>query len=197
MKREVIEHYDLLIDENNDPVLDAPILKEYMDKYDGDTFIDALCLNKKSKVLEIGVGTGRLALKVVNQCKEFTGIDLSSKTIERGKTYLKNDNVSLICDDFLEHKFEKNFNIIYSSLTFMHFEDKLKVLNKIYKLLHLNGRTIISINKEQNNVLDYGTRKIKVYPINKEDFINLINESNLIIEDIKEVEFSYIFVLKK
>ena len=79
----------------------------------------------------------------------------------------------------------------------MHFEDKLKVLNKIYKLLHLNGRTIISINKEQNNVLDYGTRKIKVYPINKEDFINLINESNLIIEDIKEVEFSYIFVLKK
>lgn len=30
---QVIEHYDKLIEENNDPVYDPAPLKEYMDKY--------------------------------------------------------------------------------------------------------------------------------------------------------------------
>lgn len=34
MKTDVINHYDSLIDENNDPVFDPQPLKEYMDKWD-------------------------------------------------------------------------------------------------------------------------------------------------------------------
>ena len=34
-----IEHYDSLIDENNDPVHDSLQLREYMDKWDGQKFI--------------------------------------------------------------------------------------------------------------------------------------------------------------
>ena len=39
----VIEHYDKLIEENNDPVYDPAPLKEYMNKYDGQIFIDKMC----------------------------------------------------------------------------------------------------------------------------------------------------------
>ena len=47
-------HYDLLVSEGNDPVLDPPDLAAYMDGWDGDAFLDALCLESSSRVLEIG-----------------------------------------------------------------------------------------------------------------------------------------------
>ena len=74
MKVDVITHYDLLVDEGNDPVCDPEPLKQYMDKWDGKPFIDALRLDKSKSVLEIGVGTGRLAVKTAPLCKCFTGI---------------------------------------------------------------------------------------------------------------------------
>ena len=61
MKTDGISYYDLLVKENNDPVNDSGQLQEYMGKWDGRRFIDALELNKNKTVLEIGVGTGDIA----------------------------------------------------------------------------------------------------------------------------------------
>ena len=80
---DVIQHYDLLIEENNDPVHDPKPLKDYMDKWDGQAFIDKMDLDKDKSVLEIGVGTGRLAVKTVILCKDYCGIDISPKTINK------------------------------------------------------------------------------------------------------------------
>ena len=85
---QVIYHYDSLIDENNDPACDPKPAQEYMNKWDGQVFIDELELSTSKTVLEIGVGTGRLALKVCGKCKSFVGIDISPKTIERAKENL-------------------------------------------------------------------------------------------------------------
>ena len=35
---DVIDHYDLLIEEQNDPFRDLPVLQEYMSKWDGVPF---------------------------------------------------------------------------------------------------------------------------------------------------------------
>ena len=107
MNNDVIYHYDKLIEEGNDPVNDPQPLKEYMDKWDGRVFIDKLQLSPEKSVLEIGVGTGRLAVKIAPLCRRFTGIDISQKTIERVKENLAEyDNVSLICDDFGDFNFD-------------------------------------------------------------------------------------------
>lgn len=84
----IISHYDMLIDENNDSFRDSPALQEYMNQWDGQVFIDSMKLDCTKKVLEIGVGTGRLAAKVAPQCFELTGIDISPKTICRAKENL-------------------------------------------------------------------------------------------------------------
>lgn len=63
MDTNVAKHYDVLIEQNNDPVHDPDVLKEYMDKWDGAQFINEMKLNKSLSVLEIGVGTGRLAVR--------------------------------------------------------------------------------------------------------------------------------------
>lgn len=61
MKRDLITYFDALIDEGNDPVSDPPFLQEYMDKWDGQAIIDKMNIGMTKSVLEIGVGTGRLA----------------------------------------------------------------------------------------------------------------------------------------
>ena len=125
MKNDVIQHYDLLIDENNDPVHDPKPLRDYMDKWDGQSFIDKMELNKDKSVLEIGVGTGRLAIRVAPLCGQFCGADISPKTIDRAKENLSEQtNVMLCCGDFLTLDLSQAFDIVYSSLTFMHIGKK-------------------------------------------------------------------------
>ncbi len=191
----VIEHYNKLIDENNDPVYDPEPLKEYMNKWDGQVFIDAMKLDKSKTVLEIGVGTGRLALKTIPLCKEFFGIDISPKTIERASYNLSQyQNIELICADFITCDFNTTFDIVYSSLTFMHIQEKQECIHKIYSLLNPKGYLILSIDKNQNEYIDYGDRKIKIYPDNpdkiKEYFIN----SGLTLLDCIETEPAYILI---
>lgn len=191
----VIEHYNKLIDENNDPVYDPEPLKEYMDKWDGQIFIDKMKLDKTKTVLEIGVGTGRLALKTIPLCKKFFGIDISPKTIERAIHNLSQyQNIELICADFITCDFNTAFDVVYSSLTFMHIQKKQECINKIYSLLNPKGYLILSIDKNQNKYIDCGERKIKIYPDKPDDIKEYFINSGLTLLDCAETEFAYIFV---
>ena len=192
------EHYDMLIDEGNDPVHDSDLLQEYMDKWDGDEFIGELHLKNDKNVLEIGVGTGRLAKRVAPLCKDFAGIDISSKTIERAKENLAElENVELHCADFTEHAFECSFDIIYSSLTFMHIKNKQEAINKIATLLNDKGRFVLSIDKNKNEYIDYGTRIIEIYPDDLSATKKYIEKSGLQLEKLIKTELAYIIVATK
>lgn len=191
----VTHHYDLLIDENNDPVHDPKPLQDYMDKWDGQAFIDSMELDKNKSVLEIGVGTGRLAVRVASLCGKFTGIDISPKTIDRAKENLAEfDNVKLICGDFLSYKFDSKFDVIYSSLTFMHIEAKKKAINKVATLLKDGGKLVLSIDKNQSEVIDTSTRKIKIYPDNSDAITKYIKAAGLTILNQYDTEFAQIFI---
>ncbi|MDD4494606.1 MAG: non-canonical purine NTP pyrophosphatase [Eubacteriales bacterium] len=194
----IIIHYDTLIDENNDPVYDPEPLKEHMDKWDGELFIEAMQLTPDKSVLEIGVGTGRIAMRVCDKCKNFTGIDISTKTVERAKENLHGfQNICLIHGDFLTHSFLKSFDVIYSSLTFMHIKDKQTAIEKTAGLLTQCGRFILSIDKNQQSEIDLGNRKITVYPDEPKEIALLLTEAGLSIEKQFETDFAVIFVAKK
>ena len=194
----VTPHYDLLIDENNDPVHDPKPLQDYMDKWDGQAFIDKMKLDKDKTVLEIGVGTGRLAVRVAPLCGEFHGVDISSKTIERAKANLAEfENVRLTCADFLSCKFDRSFDVIYSSLTFMHIEEKQKAVNKITGLLNEAGRLVLSIDKNPSEFIDTGTRKIRIFPDTPVEMAECIRTAGLTILNQYDTEFATIFVAQK
>lgn len=194
----VSKHYDMLIDENNDPVRDPEPLREYMDKWDGQQFIDSLQLTKRKSVLEIGVGTGRLAVRTAPNCREFFGIDISQKTVKRAKENLKKQtNVTLVCGDFMSYEFGCKFDVIYSSLTFMHIKDKQAAINKVKTLLNISGRFVLSIDKIQSDTIEYGTRKIKIHPDRKEDIAEYINQSGMSLIKVFETELAEIFAAAK
>ena len=191
----VIRHYDALVDEGNDPVFDPPMLREYMDKWDGQAFIEAMELNQEKSVLEIGVGTGRLAIQTAPLCGSFCGIDLSPKTVERAQKNLAGyANVTLLCGDFLTYPFCETFSVIYSSLTFMHIEDKQAALNKVAKLMKPGGRFVLSIDKNQSNIIDVGSRRLKIYPDKREDIENCIYKAGMKLIKRQETELAHIFV---
>ena len=195
---DVIRHYDLLIAENNDPVRDPKPLKDYMDKWDGQVFIDKMKLDKDKSVLEIGVGTGRLAVKTVILCKDYCGIDISPKTIYRAKENLANyKNVKLICDDFLSHHFNSLYDVVYSSLTFMHIHEKQNAINKVACLLKNGGKFVLSIDKSQEDFIDMGTRKITIFPDSPTEIKNCILNADLDLVECSDTELAHIFVAKK
>lgn len=196
--RDVIDHYDKLIDENNDPVHDPKPLRDYMDKWDGQSFIDSMQLDKSKTVLEIGIGTGRLAVRVAPTCKSLCGIDVSQKTIQRAsENLLGHNNVSLVCGDFMAFEFKERFDVIYSSLTFMHIEDKFSAIQKIASLLNDNGLFVLSVDKDQSDIIDMGDRKIKIYPDDPLNIRKFLSMSNLKIINEFEREHAYITVSKK
>lgn len=194
----VIEHYDNLILENNDPVHDPKPLQEYMNKWDGQKFIDEMELDKNKTVLEIGVGTGRIAIKTAPLCKMFYGIDISEKTIEKAKFNLSIfSNIKLICADFLSYDFLNKFDVIYSSLTFMHIENKQEAINKVASLLNNNGIFALSIDKNQDKIIDMGNYKVDIFPDNPKTIEKYVNMAKLTIKMKYETDFAHIFICEK
>lgn len=195
---EIIKHYDRLADQGNDPVHDPEMLKAYMDKWDGQQFLDSMELDETKDVLEIGVGTGRLAVRVVPHCGSFTGIDLSAKTVRLAKENLAGEgNVKLICGDFCTYDFGVLYDVIYSSLTFMHIEDKQAAVDRVSALLASGGRFVLSIDKDQSGIIDVGDSKITVYPDDPGNMRKYITAAGLTVLDHIETEFAHIFVAEK
>lgn len=198
MVNEVARHYDLLIDEGNDPVLDPPELAAYMDGWDGGVFVEALLLDGTQDVLEIGVGTGRLAVRTAPECRSFTGVDVSAKCIIRAGEHLEGlPQVSLVCADFMLWRTERRFDVVYSSLTFMHIADKQGAAEKIARLLRPGGRVVISLDRDASGVLDYGTRRLTVYPDAPAAMTACLRSAGLQVQAVRETAFAVILIAVK
>lgn len=195
---ETREHYDLLVREGDDPVKDPPALREYMERWDGEAFFAALHLNNTEEVLEVGVGTGRLAVRVAPDCKRFTGIDLSPEAIGRAKNNLAHlQNVSLVCGNFLSYDFHHKYDMIYSSLTFLHIREKKKAIGKVAQLLKENGRFILSIDTSRQKFLDCGERSLRLYPDSPQKTEKYLRVATFSLIEKIQTEAACIFVVKK
>lgn len=189
----VSRHYDLLIENGNDPVLDGKELSEYMNKWDGEEFIHLLDLDKNKTVLEIGCGTGRIAKKIVDLCKIYIGIDISQKTINVARNHFKNNtNARFVEGDFLNYDFTQMYDVICSTLTFMHIQDKEYALTKIFRLLKIGGKLVLSLDKNQQTFIDTGYSKIMVFPDTPNTICGLLRQIGFKNIDVKEIELSHI-----
>jgi putative AdoMet-dependent methyltransferase len=105
---------------------------------------------KKAKILDIGIGTGMLAEKIIATVDSPTlmGIDISEKMLEIARKKIPNANLSI--HDFKQTiilpKGFTNFDYIISNYTFHHFTEKEKKERILYllTLLKKGGKLIIS-----------------------------------------------------
>ncbi len=160
-----LEHYERCIGEGNDPCEDPPLLQRYMARWDGPAFFEALGDLQAKAVLEIGVGTGRLAVQVLQRgCRTFTGIDLSPRSIARAETHLSAfANVTLRVANIEAAAPPGAYDVAYSVLTMMHIADKEAALANTVVALAPGGVLVLSVAHVEP-WLDYGNRRVRLYP---------------------------------
>lgn len=187
MEITIVQHYDLLVDEEIDPVHDGEALRVYMSRWDGAPFFKALGPLKGKKVLEVGIGTGRIAKQVLGRgCKLLVGVDFSPKTIERARENLSNfENLELLQIDVETAPFAREgfFDCAYSVLSFMHFRNKQAVLAAMVDSLTLGGRLVLSVSHEKSEWLDYGPRKIRLFLSPAQDYVRWLADLRCKVEN--------------
>lgn len=157
-----------------------------------------MCLTPVKSVLEIGIGTGRIAAKVAPSCRKLLGIDISPKTIRRASGNLSAfGNIEFICADFSDCCLDETFDVIYSSLTMMHFEDKRHFVCKISELLNKDGIFCLSIDKNSNDSIDMGHYKLEIYPDKIDDIVEYVDSTDMHISGRFETEFAHIIICSK
>ena len=145
---DIADYYDLLVKAGN---------------YDHQALANVahLIIGESRKILEIGVGTGLLAKKLLDiQPKyEYTGVDISPPMLDIAKGRL-GERAKLIEGDFLDTEFADTFDVVISSAgvwTILEREDEYDLgsyildlkkniagLQKVAKCLHSNGYLLLS-----------------------------------------------------
>lgn len=121
-----------------------------------------------------------------------------TKSEERARENLAGlPNVTLICGDFLTHAFGSAFDVVYSSLTFMHIENKQRAVNKAADLLQSGGRFVLSIDKNQSKTIDTGSRRVRIFPDDPEGTGKMLKAAGLTVVERYETEFAVVFVASK
>jgi SAM-dependent methyltransferase len=176
------EHYDRLAESGHgrdDPLL----MQEYMARWDGPPFWDAVGDLSGKDVLEVGVGCGRIACQVLKRgCHSLTGIDISAKTIAAAKADLAEvANVELVLADIAEFARPESFDAVLSVLTFMHVEDKHTALRNVVDALRPGGRAVLSIDNA-SDLLDIGDWTVPLHPWPPERYAEVLTDTGCEVE---------------
>lgn len=115
------------------------------------------------------------AVKAENKIVLDVGIELEMKDI----------------NDFIR---PGTFDLAYSVLTFSHIENKEKALYNIHNSLKDNGLFVLSVSKD-DEWLDYGSRKIELYPVELDEYIRLFQSTGFHIQSIQETECKYATII--
>ncbi|MCQ4637212.1 glycosyltransferase [Anaerovorax odorimutans] len=113
--------------------------------------IDWICAKTKGKtVLDVGCSQGITSILLGRCGKKVIGIDSEISRIQYAEKELKEEpelktNVSFLCDDFLDCKFEKKFDCIIMGEFLEHVFDPSLFLDKAMSFLEENGRLIVTV----------------------------------------------------
>lgn len=98
------------------------------------------------KILDLGAGTGLELIHVFELFPnaEVTVIDITENMLEELKKRSFANQVTTICGDFFEVKFEEDYDAVISTSALHHFkkEEKVKLYKKVYDCLKENGQFI-------------------------------------------------------
>ncbi|MHC4919682.1 MAG: class I SAM-dependent methyltransferase [Planctomycetota bacterium] len=119
---------------------------------DAEIIANKLEIEPSHKVLEIGVGVGRIAQHMAARCAEFHGVDISENMIREARArlrgipgvHLKTLERSGLLDAFPDASFDR----IYSHIVLIHLdrEDVLQYMREASRVLRPGGRAFFQVN---------------------------------------------------
>lgn len=116
-----------------------------------ETIVKDLEIDIRSKVLDIGCGSGAWALPFLPFCEKITCVDTDSNAIDILRKSVpdiysgKADCIAMDCDMYLDTTSKKDFDIVLSMFSFEHQLYPVKFLKQLHEILAVNGKAIILI----------------------------------------------------
>lgn len=128
-------------------------------KYDIDLKFYEKYVNKHTRVLEIGCGTGRVTIPLASKCESIVGLDLSESMLDILQEKLKNtdlnykNNIQLIKGDMTDFNLNQKFDLIIfpglAILSLISEEQRIACLECVKK--HMSDDCIVVIDQFNPN----------------------------------------------
>ena len=202
IKKEFFYNYILKVTE--DVLIPRPETEELVSN-----IINIKKINKKLKILEIGTGSGCIAITLKKNLitPSVTSLDISKKAIEIAKenaSLLKID-INFVCKDFFHFSTKEKFDVIVSNPPYIPLKDKKFVDSVVYKnephkALFVEDDPLIFYKKILNFSSNYLNKNGRVYfEINdfyKDDMKKYLDlfYSNIKYEFVKDMQNKYRFL---
>ena len=181
------DYNKLIKDLYSDPNL---YINEFQNYKDDIYFWPKIINNYNSKkILEIGIGNGRLIELMHDKVKEYDGVDFSKEIIEYCNKKYNYENVKLYNSDFKSFSINKTYDLIIFPFNIINnFYKKVDInlcFNNLKRLCDKNTKVVIdTINPTISDLLDTNdyiktsefnleNKKIEIYENKKFDIINL------------------------
>jgi SAM-dependent methyltransferase len=140
------------------------IYHQVRDGVDNKFYLDKI-KKAEGKILEIGVGTGRLFVQALQNGADVYGIDISPSMIDIVTAKLNKTQQKRIGQkNIVDFKFNKKFNLILAPFrVFMHLlekDDQIKALNNVYDHLTPGGEFVFDVFIPDLNLLINGMNNL-------------------------------------
>lgn len=122
---------------------------EYLDSFEKNEVLPMLGNVKNKKILDVGAGTGRMAVRLAKSEAEVTAIDVSENILKI--LAKKNRNIKIIVGDAEKLPFTDNkFDIILATFLIVHLKELKYFLKEAYRVLKPEGKILITnINQKK------------------------------------------------
>ncbi len=163
--------------------------------------INLLNIEKGSKVLDVGTGTGILIpylREKIGEQGKIIAIDFSDKMLEIAKKKYPNDNVSFICGDILETSLPiEYFESIICYSVFPHLSNKQLAIKTIVKYLKKDGKFTICHSQSRREINNFHKKVSKAVSKDQLEKMNVIKEylENLGLKTTTEIDNDEMFVI--
>jgi len=114
------------------------------------------------KVLDVGAGTGRLAIALAGKKAEVTALDVSSEMLRVLEK--KNGKIKTVVGEAESLPFpEQSFDLVIAAFLIVHLKDLAKFFDEVYRVLKPGGRFLVTnINQKRPPELSSKQGKILI-----------------------------------
>jgi len=164
--------------------------ESYLDSFEKNSILPLLGDLAGKKVLDVGAGTGRLAIRLAKQGAFVTALDTSAEMLKvlAGKS----PYIILTVGDAEDLPFENNsFDLVAATFLIVHLKNPARFFDEAYRVLKDGGQFLITnINQKDPPEIKTkeGTIKIESYYHRPEKIIEMLRELAFTIEKEKFVK---------
>jgi len=136
--------------------------EKYLNSFEDGQVLKILGDVKGKKVLDVGAGTGRLAVKLSEAGAIVTALDLSEKMLEILKR--KSRKIEIVFGDAENLDFEDDsFDIVVGAFLIVHLKNPSIFFEEVYRVLKLNGIFLVTnINQKEPPPVEIKDGEIKI-----------------------------------